>query len=504
MALIRSRSRSPTRDQDRTALRLRESRQCEWDPYSTQTQMQPMQGPVNPFKTNDDLRKKNTLTGHAEETFISNYTFNNEHRKYQSRSCQTFKRPQRAPKGDASIVDGPNAYRGPFARYEREDSPISDEGSGYSDEGSETDVFVNPGPMTKESTSYTDDTTGETSQLHGEKYDYLGRSFLHADQTLDIFHEPGSQKNFYPKKLIHTFKSPIATHTKAITALRFANRTGHLLASSSADGNVKLWDAHHSREVLMTYFGNSKAISDIQFSADNRQLLSSHYDRTAKLWDLETGSVITRIPLGAVPHCITIHPDTPHEFVAGLSNNKICQWDLRTQTLVQEYDHHLGPVNTISWIDSNRRFVSTSDDRSLRAWEYGIPVPIKLVSDPSLYSLGSAAVHPSGKAIAYTSADNQVVIYSVADKLKQNQKKRFLGCNYSGHKVDVAISEDGGLLYTGDAGGYLAAYDYKTSRMVHKLLAVNDGGPCLRVAVHPQETSKVATAGLSGEIRYWD
>lgn len=49
----------------------------------------------------------------------------------------------------------------------------------------------------------------------------------------------------------------------------------------------------------------------------------------------------------------------------------VCQqWDIRTGEVVQEYDRHLGAVNTITFVDENRRFVSTSDDKSLRVWEW--------------------------------------------------------------------------------------------------------------------------------------
>lgn len=48
----------------------------------------------------------------------------------------------------------------------------------------------------------------------------------------------------------------------------------------------------------------------------------------------------------------------------------ILQWDIRSREIVQEYDRHLGAVNTIVFVDENRRFVSTSDDKSLRVWEW--------------------------------------------------------------------------------------------------------------------------------------
>lgn len=50
------------------------------------------------------------------------------------------------------------------------------------------------------------------------------------------------------------------------------------------------------------------------------------------------------------------------------------QWDTRSGEVVQEYDRHLGAVNTITFVDENRRIVSTSDDKSLRVWEWYVVV----------------------------------------------------------------------------------------------------------------------------------
>lgn len=44
-----------------------------------------------------------------------------------------------------------------------------------------------------------------------------------------------------------------------------------------------------------------------------------------------------------------------------------------------EYKSHLGTVNTITFID-NIKFVSSSDDKKLFVWEFGIPVVTKHVS----------------------------------------------------------------------------------------------------------------------------
>ncbi len=56
--------------------------------------------------------------------------------------------------------------------------------------------------------------------------------------------------------------------------------------------------------------------------------------------------------------------------VSAFSLSMFFQWDTESGEVVQEYDRHLGAVNTITFVDENRRFVTTSDDKSLRVWEW--------------------------------------------------------------------------------------------------------------------------------------
>ena len=71
------------------------------------------------------------------------------------------------------------------------------------------------------------------------------------------------------------------------------------------------------------------------------------------------------------------------------------QYDTRAHDIVQTYDQHLGPVNTITFVDNNRRFVTTSDDKTLRGWDYDIPVVIKYIAEPYMHSMPAVSLHPS-------------------------------------------------------------------------------------------------------------
>ncbi|TAQ87650.1 hypothetical protein B7494_g4019 [Chlorociboria aeruginascens] len=494
-------------------------------PYSGENLARQLQGPANPFRDEaNSLKRKNVLTGHAEETYISDHTFRTQQRTGEGRAYiggiaqkeETARiKAKRQKKGDATIAEGDDAYVGPWARYKREEYEEVDRDDNeelasdeeyeevVEEEVIESGAVVTALPQALAKRKEAEELGEETSKFEGsEEFDYQGRTYMHVPQDLniDLRKEVGSIKNYHPKKLVHTWKG----HTKAIIGVRLFPNSGHLMLSGSADTTVKIWDVYHQRELLRTYSGHSKALSDINFNPAGTQFLSASYDRMIKLWDTETGACINRFTTGKTPHVIRFNPSPEHsnEFLAGMSDKKIIQFDIRTKEVVQEYDHHLAAINTITFVDENRRFMTTSDDKSVRAWDYNIPVPIKYIAEPHMYPLTRASLHPSGKAVAYQSSDNNIFVYGANDKFRQNRKKVFKGHNNAGYAIDVSISPDGQYVASGDSGGYVCFWDWKTCKMWHKLEASKEAVTCVEWS--PQESSKVATAGLDGVIRFWD
>ena len=76
------------------------------------------------------------------------------------------------------------------------------------------------------------------------------------------------------------------------------------------------------------------------------------------------------------------------------------QYDIGTGEITQEYDQHLGPVNTITFVDENKRFVTTSDDKTIRAWDFDIPVTIKYIAEPYMHSMPAVTIHPNSESKA--------------------------------------------------------------------------------------------------------
>jgi len=387
-------------------------------PYTGENLARPSYGPANPFRDTSSSsasasgslkRKNNVLTGHAEEMYISEATFRAKHRAVEAvgggvmRSNREMKevnkrlREMREDKGSATIADGEGAYIGPWARYKRREEYEVVDKKGEEEDGDEyeevevTDeeeeviesgtVLKAPEPAIARRKEAEEMGEERTEFLGESEYDYLGRTYMHVPQDLDVSlnKEVGSITNYIPKKLIYTWRHHGG---KPITALQLFPRSSHLGLAGSADGVVKIFDVYRGRELLRSYSGHTKAITDLSFCNDGTKFLSGGFDRKIRLWDTETGQCVNRFNIGKTPHVIKFNPSSEngHEFLAGLSDKRIVQYDTRAgNDTVQEYDRHLGPINTIEYIDENRRFMSTSDDRSLKVWEYGIPVEIKTI-----------------------------------------------------------------------------------------------------------------------------
>ncbi|RXW18919.1 hypothetical protein EST38_g6937 [Candolleomyces aberdarensis] len=479
----------------------------------------PLQGPENPFADRNRFLNQNALAGHVEEQSMTDHAFRSQHLTHSilgysanpsldpnapavlgsleaaqannfatldtlraTRSQKKELKRKRKAKGDLEIVDGDGAYVGPWAGSKDEDNQqefLAGVEAGDEDEDEDEDEEDMPATLRKAKPKR--GASGqETTTFHGKSMtDYQGRTYMSppVSEAPHLLHEAGSQECFIPK-------------------------TGHMFISGSMDTKIKLWDIYTHGNCLRTFHGHTKAVKDICFSNDGRQFLSCAYDRTMKLWDTETGQCLKRFGNGKIPYVVRFHPDDDKQniFLAGMSDKKIIQYDMNSGEITQEYDQHLGPVNTITFVDENRRFVTTSDDKTIRAWDFDIPVVIKYIAEPHMHSMPAVTLHPSNKYFAAQSLDNQILVYST-DNFRQNRKKRFAGHSVAGYACQVGFSPDGKWISSGDGEGNVVFWDWKTGRIKSRMKAHSKV-----VIAHewlPHETSKVITASWDGLIKLW-
>uniref|UniRef100_A0A7S2TJD6 Pre-mRNA-processing factor 17 n=1 Tax=Lotharella oceanica TaxID=641309 RepID=A0A7S2TJD6_9EUKA len=344
------------------------------------------------------------------------------------------------------------------------------------------------------------ESAAETTEFHGKVFrDYQDRTYMHVPHELKSG-PPPDHKCYIPKKCIHTWGG----HTKAVHRIEFFPKSGHLLLSGSMDHTVKLWAVTGQKRLLRTYKGHMGGVRDINFNHDGTKFMTASYDRYVKMWDTEYGKCISRHTSKRIPFCVRIHPsaEKQYECLVGQGDKLIVQWDTRADEITQKYDEHLASVNTVTFCDEGRRFISTSDDKKVFIWEYGIPVVMKHISEPDMNSMPAVAVHPNGKWWIGQSLDNTIRVYTCGNRFKENMRKVFRGHLNAGYACQLGFSPDGRFVLSGDGRGRAVFWDWKTSRVFKKLQAHDK--VCIGATWHPVLPSRVATCSWDGTIKYWD
>ena len=118
------------------------------------------------------------------------------------------------------------------------------------------------------------------------------------------------------------------------------------LASSCWDNTIAIGSRSGDIVILNTIIGSqtavlsghTKQVRDLAFSSDGRLLVSGSYDKTVKLWDIQTGGVIKAFVCKNWVYSVSVSADCT-TIALGDGNGKISLWDIQTGECHQIIEH---------------------------------------------------------------------------------------------------------------------------------------------------------------------
>lgn len=257
-----------------------------------------------------------------------------------------------------------------------------------------------------------------------------------GDNMLKIWQiEMGNDSDI--KNLQVTEVLSIQAHASAIRSLSF-HPDSNILASGSADKNIKLWDLQGHE--LQTLKGHDEAVRSVSFSPDGQNLLSASLDSTVRLW--EVNNRIQQLFYGhsAAVRTVAISPDG-QTFASGSLDKCIKIWDMQgrlRQTIECEHD-----ILNISFSPDGKILAVGSGDSAIALWSMGTNPQLQQTLVGHSTAVWTVDFSPDGQKVVSGSGDKLVKIWQI-DGTEL--------CSLSGHRSTiwtVKFSPDGQKVLSG-------------------------------------------------------
>jgi COMPASS component SWD3 len=271
---------------------------------------------------------------------------------------------------DFDSADGapaPKGHRSQKRRRVYDDSEASTPGYSSPDELAEDRPYRSSKLSTRQDSgarrrSHTSDVSADELD---HTYDHSrSRTRSTSPETPRSPHSPTdapSPPTYKPLRLNFKQKYILRGHRKGVAQVRFSP-DGRWLASCSADGTIKIWDASNGKH-MRTLEGHLAGVSTIAWSPDSNTIASGSDDKAIRLWHRASGKPYPAPLLGHHNYVYSLGFSPKGNMLAsGSYDEAVFLWDLRARTQMRSLPAHSDPVGGVDFIRDGTLVCSCSTD----------------------------------------------------------------------------------------------------------------------------------------------
>ncbi|OSD06842.1 guanine nucleotide binding protein beta subunit [Trametes coccinea BRFM310] len=264
------------------------------------------------------------------------------------------------------------------------------------------------------------------------------------DKTIIVWQLTRDEDQYgYPKRILHG-------HNHFVSDVVISS-DGQFALSSSWDHTLRLWDLNTGL-TTRRFVGHTSDVLSVSFSADNRQIVSGSRDRTIKLWNTlgECKYDIKDDGHTEWVSCVRFSPNVMNPVIVSCGWDKVVKvWELSKFKLKTNHYGHTGYINTVSVSPDGSLAASGGKDGITMLWDlnegkhlYSLEagdIVNALVFSPNRYWLCAA----TASCIKIFDLESKSIVDELKPDFAQSSKAREPEC------VSIAWSADGQTLFGG-------------------------------------------------------
>jgi len=254
------------------------------------------------------------------------------------------------------------------------------------------------------------------------------------------------------------YRGVLSGHRGWVTSIATTYEQSNLVVSSSRDKSLMIWELTPDGEAIgyarKSLNGHGEPVASVVLSSDGQFALSGSWDKTMRLWDLNTGAS------------------------------------------VRTFQGHTKDVNSVAFSGDNRQIVSGSRDKTIKLWNTLAECKYTISEDMHTDWVSSVVFSPSAKMPLIVSAgwDKLVKVWNLSNcKLRTNL------VGHTGVVYTTSVSPDGSLCASGGKDGTAMLWDVNDGKHLYSLDA---GGTINALTFSPKNYWLVAAT--DNTIKVWD
>eukprot|EP00727_Mastigamoeba_balamuthi_P007200 m51a1_g310 hypothetical protein (2394) ;mRNA; f:402502-410085 len=286
-------------------------------------------------------------------------------------------------------------------------------------------------------------------------------------------------------------------HTQLVNAAEFSP-AGDVVATASADGTVRVWDARALRQLRsLGAPQHSAGVNSVAFSPDGQRMASASDDFSVVVWDAGSGAwaaVQTLRGHTAQVRCVAYAP-SGKLLASAARDGTVRVWHAGSGRLLHTMSGHLDWINACAWSPDSKKLATASFDFNAKLWSMRKGCEVRALSGHSA-SVEAVRFSPDGATLATASCDGTLKIW---DARRGSERATLRG--HSGRVASVVYARSGAWVASAGEDGTLRRWALTASNEAARL-AGHSGLPARACAFSP-DGETLATAGDDCAVRLW-
>uniref|UniRef100_UPI0026338A38 protein kinase domain-containing protein n=1 Tax=uncultured Gimesia sp. TaxID=1678688 RepID=UPI0026338A38 len=252
-------------------------------------------------------------------------------------------------------------------------------------------------------------------------------------------------------------------HTEGVLSISFS-KDGTRLLTSSYDKTARLWELETGKQ-LRRFWGHNWWVWDANFSTDERRIVTASQDGTAVIWSVETGKQGAPFT-GHQGPVYSAHfspdPESTHVVTGGYDRrillwkpedivpydfSKIVSGKKNEASPYTAFDGHQESVQSAEFTADGTMILSASHDNTVKLWDIATTKAIKTFRGHDSW-VQAATLFNDGKWILSASHDAQLKLWNIADYAEIRTLNGRVLAQHVDAILDVSFSHDGTQLVT--------------------------------------------------------